>query len=261
MKVESYEVLKDAISRHFGRETVTNCFLDKQVLEREIEEGTLSVCENEGGVYIFRERDGYRIMYFYLSSRDVPLIEIPECTVCEIPFRERDEGLKHVIERFEHLGFERRFYRVRLLKKVDEVPAAAVSDDTPATLGEAEKARDLIVAAFDKRTGCIPTVASFADDVKNGHVLVRRDGGNIIGLVHFEENGNFSDIRHVAVDASQRGRGIASSLVEAYTARHVGRYRVWAREDNASARRVYEKNGYSPDGMRSAVLYFDHKDR
>lgn len=254
-KIESYSEFSAAVTRCFGRGSVTNCFLDRRTVESEIEAGTLYSIESDGGVFFFRERDGFRIMNFFLSSSDTQLISFPDNTVCEIPFREHDEGIKATVARFIDLGFVHRFTRVRLTKRSNAEEhyngniSTATDKDIPEALG-------LIKKAFDSRTGCIPTDAAFARDVRDGHVLVYRDGA-IVGLVHWNEDGKTSDIRHVAVDERCRGQGIASALVGVYSTRKSGRYRVWAREDYTSARRVYEKNGYTPDGMKSAVLYFE----
>ncbi len=256
-KIESYPEFSRTVTRAFGRECVTNFFLDRHTVENEIEAGTLYSIEENGSVFFFRKRDGFSIMNFYLTSVDADLPVFHEDTVCEIPFRERDEKIKAAVVHFIAHGFDNLFTRVRLTKSSD---AAEHCDGhiSTATFNETAAALDLIKKAFDSRTGCIPTAAAFERDVLDGHVLVYRDVG-IIGLVHWNEDGRTSDIRHVAVDERYRGQGIASALVETYSTQKSGRYRVWAREDYTSARRVYEKNGYTPDGMKSAVLYFETK--
>ena len=251
-KVEAYAEISAAVMRHFGRTTVTNCFIDNNAYEREIGSGTLFTEEWEDGLYIFRARSGFCILNFYLNSPESPIAPIPSGTVCEIPYRERDEGLKKVSARLAESGFERCFTRVRLARTAEP---SAFSDEhiSPAADSDCEEALSLIKRAFDPRTGCIPTEDAFRADIEAGHVLVYRDGA-IVGLVHFNEDKNTSDIRHVAVDESRRGEGIASLLVRAYIAGREKKCRVWAREDYVSARRVYEKNGYETDGMKSDVL-------
>ena len=251
-KVESYSEVSAAIMRHFGRTTVTNCFIDRESYDREIAAGTLFTEENDGGLYIFREREGFRILNFYLSAPDAELVDIPSDTVCEIAYRDRDEGLKTVSKRMQEAGFEYRFTRVRLAR-IAEPSDRHDEHISPAEAKDADEALALIKRAFDNKTGCIPTDDAFRADIVAGHVLVYRDGG-IIGLVHFNEEKNSSDIRHVAVDENHRGEGIASRLVGEYIAGRDKRCRVWAREDYISARRVYEKNGYDTDGTKSDVL-------
>ena len=252
-KVESYSEISEAVMRHFGRTTVTNCFIDKGSYEREIAAGTLYAEENTEGLYIFRARDGFRILNFYLNSPESELIPLPSDTVCEIAYRDRDEGLKKVSARLKEDGADHLFTRVRLMRKgeISEVCNEHISTALPE---EAETVMALLKRSFDNRTGCIPTSDALSADIIENHVLVYKQNGEIIGLLHFNEDKNTSEIRHVAVDENHRGEGIASALVKAYVSLHDKKCRVWAREDYASARRVYEKNGYETDGMKSYVL-------
>lgn len=251
-RISDYSEISEAVARHFGRTTVTNCFIDREIYEREIKAGTLYTVENDDGLYIFRQRDGFSVMYFYLDSPDASVPDFEGCTVTEVPYRERDEGLKAISARMQENGLEKAFTRVRL-QNVAEPFEFSNDKISAATVYDTEEALRLIRKSFDNRTGCIPTVDAFRADIENGHVLVYRDGG-IKGLVHFNVDKASSTIRHVAVEESCRGEGIASLLVRAYLSDKKGRCRVWAREDYNAARRVYEKNGYMPDGMKSDVL-------
>ena len=251
-KVESYSEVSAAVMRHFRRTTVTNCFIDRATYEREINAGTLLTEEDGNGLYIYRERDGFRILNFYLNSPDVPLADIPADTVCEIAYRDRDEGLKTVSARFADNGFEHKFTRVRLARTA-EIGDFSVEDVSSAEDADFASVRALMHSAFDRRTGCLPTDDALRADISEGHVLVYKTD-SVVGLLHFNEEKNSSDIRHVAVDENHRGEGIASALVRAYISSRDKKCRVWAREDYAAARRVYEKNGYLPDGMKSDVL-------
>ena len=255
-KVNNYTEITEAVDRHFGKTTVTNCFLSRETYDREIACGTLYLEETDGGVYIFRRRDGFDVMYFYLDSTDISPARITTGgdIVCEIPYRERDEKMIAVAERFTECGYDKLFSRVRLAKMAEE---DYYTDEhiTAADGRDHDSVAALLESSYDRRTGCLPNDESLRDDIDAGRVLVYRDGG-IAGLLHYTDDKNMSEIRHVAVDETRRGEGIASHLVRAYLASRTGRCRVWAREDYHSARRIYEKNGYTADGMKSDVLIF-----
>jgi len=252
-KVESYREVSDAVLRHFVRGAVTNCFLSKDDYEREIKDGTLFLAEKEDSLFFLREREGFRRLNFYLNSPDVPLSPFPADTVCEIPYRDRDEGLKAVSRRMQDTGAKKLFSRIRMTGKAGEhTPSERIS---PAVFGEFAEVRALLEGAFDRRTGCLPTAGELRDDIAAGRVFVYRQDG-IKGLLHFTEEKNTTELRHLAVDGRVRGQGVGSTLVETYLAVREGRARVWVRDDNTPALRVYEKNGYEPDGMKSDVLLF-----
>lgn len=252
-KITDYAVLSEAISHHFGKTTVTNCFIDRQSYDAEIAAGTLFIHEYDGGLYIIKQRDGFAILYFYLDSPASVIDQIPENSVIEIPYRERDEGLKSVAERFADSGTTKLFSRVRLTKIAepteysDEHISVANEDDSDEIAG-------LLYKSFDRLTGCLPSRDVLDEDIHNGNILVYRDGGKVVGLLQLKNDKATTEIRHLAVDENYRGQGIASSLVKSYLSDKKGRARVWVREDYTDARRVYENNGYEPDGMKSTVL-------
>ena len=255
-KVNNYTEISEAVNRHFGRTIVTNCFISRETYDSEIKNGTLYLEEFDGGVYILKKRDGYDVLYFYLDSPESTIAPITtdEDIVCEIPYRERDENIKKVSERFSEFGYDRLFTRVRLAKKAEpaEYPDEHI---TAADNRDFDEIISLLQASFDRRTGCIPTDEALREDIYAGRVLVYRDGG-VAGLLHYTDEKAVSEIRHVAVAEDRRGEGIASRLVQTYLSDKSGRCRVWAREDYPAARRIYEKNGYQTDGMKSEVLIF-----
>ena len=67
-----------------------------------------------------------------------------------------------------------------------------------------------------------------------------------------------TEIRHLAVRADCRGKGLAGELLTAYLSVTDGvKSQVWARTGNAPAEHFYEQHGYRPDGWTSAVLQYN----
>ena len=255
-RITDYADVSSAVSRHFGRTTVTNCFIDRAAYEREISGGTLYISEYDGGLYILRSRDGFGILSFYFDSPEsfaAPTFPDGMTAVCEVPYRERDAGLRTVAGLFTaDGGFVKRFTRARYSRIGDTTEYENVHVRV-ASQADGRSVYSLLERSFDRLTGCIPTRDALFGDIADGHILVYDDGA-AAGLLHFAEDRASSEIRHLAVVENRRGEGIASALVRTYLAKRSGRLRVWAREDYTDAVRVYVRNGYIPDGMKSDVF-------
>ena len=96
-----------------------------------------------------------------------------------------------------------------------------------------------------------------ADDIISGRVILYEHDGNAVGLLHHKTLKSKTEIRHLCVNRSYRGRGIGEKLVRAYHAHTTGMTRrVWVRQDYLSAVETYKKCGYTADGMISHVLIY-----
>jgi GNAT superfamily N-acetyltransferase len=114
-----------------------------------------------------------------------------------------------------------------------------------------DTAEKLLAENFSSLTGCLPDREELIRDISCGGVLLYGD----IGLLHHKTAKNKTELRHLCVSESARGQGIGEKLVLAYHSLTDGmRRNVWVREDFTPAKNIYEKCGYTADGMISHVL-------
>ena len=161
------------------------------------------------------------------------------------------------------LGFSevlRRTRRTRAAAPAAALPQLPQSPPSPCRIGLPQPCRSAAVNAFlqshfSALTGCLPTADTLSEALAAGQMLCAEDDAGICGLLDFAPGRTSSEIRHLAVRADCRGRGIASSLFSAYLSATGGQKSVvWARTGNLPAEHFYESQNYQPDGWKSIVL-------
>ncbi len=250
-QVVDYPALSAAISACMRPGMLTNCTLIGEELRREMAAGTLYAHPWAGGLLLFRRREGFWRMYYYINDPGCPPdLPWPSQVVTEIVRRPRDTAA--AADLWQAWGFVREFTRIRMQRPGSETGEAL----PPPEAVDAEEAMDLLRWCFDPRTGCLPDLEELAADCAGGRVLTRRDeGGRLIALLRAAPYRKGWELRHLAADPGHRGEGLAGSLAAEFTRRFGEKGSVvWVREDYAAPRHIYEKNGFCPDGWTAAVL-------
>ncbi len=84
--------------------------------------------------------------------------------------------------------------------------------------------------------------------------LGRFEDGQLIAIALFQASGEEADLLTVATDPARRGKGAASALltclISTLPARGVQRLTLDVAEDNAAARGLYARLGFTEDGRR-----------
>ena len=119
---------------------------------------------------------------------------------------------------------------------------------------------DAIAAVFGRSFGSLTFLpqlhtpeehrAFFSRVVADDEVWAWEDDGAILGFAAFDD----TMLNHIYVDPERTGRGIGSALLEHVKSRRPQGFTLWTFQDNAGARRFYERWGFR------AVQFTDGED-
>ena len=156
-QVVDYPALSAAISACMRPGMLTNCTLSGEELRREMAAGTLYAHPWAGGLLLFRKREGFWRMYYYINDPACPPDPSwPSEVVTEIVRRPRDTAA--AADLWQAWGFAREFTRMRMQRPGSESGEAL----PPPEAVETGEAMDLLRRCFDPRTGCLPDLEELA---------------------------------------------------------------------------------------------------
>lgn len=291
--IENYNILSKLIFSHFKKNLVTNCFLSKEEWELEIQAKKAYYFEIEKNLFLFRNRDEFWILNYYLNDISTAKTELEKYNskpiVVEIVSKNiSDETYHKQQELFNQLGWNKKLERERFektetlenlnqletvserenfenVKKENVMQQASLKNIEEklkvlvARNEDVEKILELLRDSFNPYYGCIPTKQKLEDDISKNFVYIAKKEENIIGVLHFNNNDKMAEIRHLAVDKDWRGQGIANELMNVYENEiKVSKKIVWTGAENQVAQGVYKKYGYQKDGYVSSV-YMNEK--
>ena len=231
-KIENFAQISDLLNAQLKRGVLTNNFLRGEDYTREIANG-LYIHEADGALLLFRERGDHLVMTFYLHPNVV--LSLPETdrpVVTELSCRAKDaDAMANAAEQFCALGFREVLRRTRRTRKPEAFPVETTA--VPAKPEDFEDISRFLSDHFSALTGCLPTADDLRENLANGHTVITRDEQGVSGVLHFAVSRASTEIRHLAVRADCRGKGLAGELLTAYLACHGRR----------------EKSGLGPHGQ------------
>ena len=153
----------------------------------------------------------------------------------ELSCRAKDaDAMANAAEQFCALGFREVLRRTRRTRKPEAFPVETTA--VPAKPGDFEDISRFLSEHFSALTGCLPTADDLRKNLEDGHTVITRDEKGVSGVLHFAVSRASTEIRHLAVRADCRRKGLAGELLTAYLAATDGaKSQVWARTGNAPA--------------------------
>ena len=248
-KITDFAALRAAQSACLRPGLVTNCVLPAQALRELCESGQLFAERADGGLLLLARGTVDRLYFYVTDPSATPRLALPAGTVCEYPYANAPALPESW---FAALGFCRVLTRERRTRPAGEAPAGP----SPCEEISAQAALEILNACFPRDTGCIPTLDELELAAREGRLL----GTEQTAVLHAKPDRGAMELRHLAVLPDARGRGLASKLVRDFCARFGAQTcRVWVARDNAAARRIYEQNGFLPDGRMAQVWRIERK--
>ena len=254
-RIRSCEELVRAADGYLRPGVMANVMLTGEKFGPDIQAGRLFVEAGEHNLWIVVRREDHVRLYFYLNDPALPLGELFDLPVsAEMAFRGDGERLAPLEACLALCGLRPVFRRVRLTRPPE--PRTAEGGAPVGRPSGAQAVFDFLRSNFSPVTGCLPAMDEVLSGMADQRFLSIEDETGIAGLIHMTREKNNVEIRHLAVREDRRGQGLAVRLAAACIGENPGKpCRVWVREDYDSARRVYAKAGFRPDGLRSLVFH------
>lgn len=253
-RIPSYEELSRAVSGYLRPGVTANVMLTREKFGPDIQAGRLLIEAGEHNLWIAVRREGHVRLYFYLNDLTRPLdgrFDLP--AVAEIAFRGEGERLEPLKGCLALCVLRPVFRRIRLARPPE--PPLAGDGNSVGCPSDARAVLGFLEANFSPLTGCLPTLDEVHTGTRDKRFLSLEDGKGIAALIHMAHEKNGVEIRHLAVREDRRGQGLAGRLAAACIGENPGKTcRVWVQEDYDSARQVYAKAGFQPDGWHSLVF-------
>ena len=238
----------------------TNFFLPEAALERAVLAGEMAKVESYGSVVLVkREEMFHRVYYAAVSpaSATEALRKVP-APVLVADLVGRPVDIEAWASAFIEAGFDvyTRFQRMLRIPR----PGAAIVEPPDGTLlagaGHVAEIRDAIVGHFDAYAERIPTLEEVRHAVESRAILIARHGDKLAAILYFEDQGVSTHLRYWLAMPAFRGCGYAHMLMLRYLYEHHGfrRFVLWVEKSNIRAIPLYERYGYSRDGVEDIIL-------
>lgn len=251
------KALAEEIAGYLSEKRRTNCFFSPEEWDAFAERGRVFRLEFPGGLYLLAEKERQFDLFYFLEqdAAPVPPPRMGKPVLLEQAAAERT-GATPSPEEWEAAGFRRYLRRKRLFLMAKNVTP---EEREIAFCGESEQGRiqTLLADSFEPYTSDLPDAGTLAADLRERRVIAARKDGELLGFLRFGREKKVSVLRQIAVLPAARGGGVGGMLVRDWLAlerESVTKFRLWVREDNPPALKMYEKLGFLADGRIAPVM-------
>lgn len=209
-------------------------------------------CTDSNAFLYTKEPACYRA-YYYLNDLSEEA-ELPDAdTVVEILYRGNQGMPEDEVIFLKNNGFVENLVRdqyTAIYKNIIHTPyAEGIAASYAGSIKEVEDACLLFNDSFDKFSGDFIPSEEYGKLLENRNIIIAKDNdGKFLGAVHFSFAGKVSEFHHVAVRKDARGKGVGSTLLNAYInlshENDFDRYSLWVQKRNTVAVKMYEQTGF-----------------
>ena len=253
-KISSIQQYKSIIAVTKQNEfKLSNCFFLAAEINRKITRGSLLFEYIKNGVLLFDDLTDFYRCYFFLPVADNPeKIQLDKNAVIEFPFNgSMNEKQLLQIEKVNAMGFSLGRESGMMCSSATAVVTSSAEPANGicclADVRDAEQILNLMNIVFDPLYSFLPSMQELCDDIKEGRVIVIRDGEKIAAALISSFEKKIAMIKQVAVNPAYRGKQFGKVLLQAYHSKYCGEaslFQHWVDLNNYTAINMYRKFGY-----------------
>ncbi len=253
--------------------TLSNCFLMPAEIETLISRGCLFVSEYPGWLFILCDREGYSNLYYYTEENSDTayaaefMKTVADREVYLDVVTRNGRGDNATPERLISDGIAegyKSYQRMQLQVRDIDFDSLGLNLAEGYTLTDnycnADEIHALWKAALDEKSTPLPSESELRELCDEGCLMTTVDSeGKLAGVLILSIASKQALIQHVAVSSEHRRKGLALSLLKKsfLTAgeREITLLRLWVDRANTSAIALYDRTGFTVDGMICDQLY------
>ena len=232
---------------------LSNCFFLAADINQKIVRNSLLFAYIQNGLLLFDDiSDFYRCYYFLPVVGNPEKIQLDKNAVIEFPFNNTmTEKQILQVEKIKAMGFSLGRESGMMCSSPTAIVAlnaeqkesiCCLADD-----GDAEQILNLMNIVFDPLYSFLPSMQELCDDIKEGRVIVIRDGEKIAAALISGFEKKIAMIKQVAVNPAYRGKQFGKMLLQAYHSKYCGEassFQHWVDLNNYTAINMYRKFDY-----------------
>jgi GNAT superfamily N-acetyltransferase len=221
---------------------VSSCYLLPQEIRRLISQSALRYEAVPGGLFLLEHRLGYQKLMVQLTDLQAMLPTVNSPLVSYVTYRK--EPSQDLAKWLCSQGFHKAFTQRQLV--ADTLSCRCTHE---ISMASEQEAQDFFLEFFSPIMADLPLFGMF------GSLICVRDSlGSPLGMLHFEAGMT----RNIAVRSQAERQGIARSLL-AHLSESKGdrKLKVWVRDDNDKANRLYAGVGFQFEGLCSDIYIYE----
>jgi hypothetical protein len=225
--------------------SLTNCFTPL------MDALDLSMLASDSSVvFACAEKDFSRLYYYStdVASLALVLADFKSILPLVIGYVDKTKN-ENLCAAFRSTGFEETAHYLRMSSAAFLIPEVAEQSEF-ATVEEADAVMSLLRSTFNPVTDYLPSHERLRSLIEQQQVIVRREVGQITGLVAFQVLGRQVHFNYL-LNLGRRGDGsvLKQSFFRCMAERGFTSGFLWVDSTNQRAHKIYSANGWKADGL------------